>query len=193
MAQLMPLMTASVVWRQEATMKTLRWFGTTVIAIFAAATAVAAQPSIEAPPAESAALRRFDVAIAEYLRTHRFPEPLDLETLCLPERTEYAGPRFDEPPAPREGDVFTPEVKALIRTRIATLNLPTQAGPPRPLVVAVGHRLAAGRSAPLPKALAAVLPPIPDDLGYRLTGADLVLMDWRTYVVIDAVRGWRVP
>jgi hypothetical protein len=169
-------------------MRTLHWFGTTVIAIFAA-TAVAAQPSIQAAPAEGAALQRFDAAIAEYLRTHRFPEPLDLETLCLPEQAAYAGARFDEPPAPREGDVF----KAVIRSRIAALNLPTKAGPPRALVVAVGQQLAAGRTAPVPKVIAAVLPPIPDDLGYRLTGADLVLLDLRTYVVVDAVRGWRVP
>lgn len=174
-------------------MRTLHWFGTTVIAIFAAATTVAAQPSIQAAPAEGAALQRFDAAIAEYLRTHRFPEPLDLETLCLPEQAAYAGARFDEPPAPREGDVFVPDVKAVIRSRIAALNLPTKAGPPRALVVAVGQRLAAGRTAPVPKVIAAVLPPIPDDLGYRLTGADLVLLDLRTYVVVDAVRGWRVP
>ena len=171
-------------------MRTLRWFGTTVVALFAATTGAAAQP-VTMVPAEGVVLERFDAALAAYLHAHRFPEPVDLETLCLPDAAQYAGPRVDEPPAPREGDLFTPDVMALIRTRLAALHLPANAGRYPVHRVAVGDRLAPARGAALPRTVAGVLPLVPADLAYRVAGADLVLLDLRANVVVDAIRGWR--
>jgi hypothetical protein len=59
--------------------------------------------------------------------------------------------------------------------------------------VAVGDRLVPGRSARPPKAVLGALPVIPDALNYQLAGNDLVLVDRRTYVVVDAIRDWREP
>jgi hypothetical protein len=171
-------------------MRRLRWSGIVVVAVFAVATEAAAQP-VAGMPGETAALARFDAAVASYLRAHRFPDPVDLEALCLPEGALNAGPRFDEPPIPTEGAVFTADVDAMLRTRIAALGLPAPTTRTRAGGVAAGDRLTAGRTALVPKALAAVLPEVPADLDYRLAGADLVLVDLRTNVVIDLLRAWR--
>jgi hypothetical protein len=174
-------------------MMAFRVLGTGVIATLAVTTAVAAAPQrdVNPRPADPAVLARFDAAVGDYLRLHRFPDPIDLETLCLPEASAHASAALlDEPPAPREGDVFTPDVVALIRARIAALTLSTHIAHPRVHVV-VGQRMAAGRGARLPGVLAGVLPPVPDDLGYRIAGNDLVLVDLRTNLVIDALRDWR--
>ncbi len=172
--------------------------GTGVMTILAVTTtvttAVAAVPQrdVTGEPAERAALVRFDAAVADYLRTHRLPDPVDLETLCLPEAATHASAaRLDEPPPPREGDVFTAELVALVRVRIAALGLPTQRPPRRLPAVAVGDRLVAGRNARPPKAVVGILPPVSEELEYRLAGNDLVLLDLRTSVIVDALRDWR--
>ena len=55
----------------------------------------------------------------------------------------------------------------------------------------MGGRLAAGRGARIPRTIGAVVPRLPDDLDYRIVGADLVLLDLRTNAVVDALRNWR--
>lgn len=175
-------------------MMAFRVLGTAVMAVLAVTAAVAAAPQreVNGEAAERAALVRFEAAVGDYLRAHRFPDPIDLETLCLPEAAAYAAAaRLDEPPPPREGEVFTPDFVALIRARIAALALPAHVARPRVHAVAVGDRLVAGRSGRPPEVVLGVLPPIPDDLEYRLAGHDLVLLDLRTNVVVDAVRHWR--
>jgi hypothetical protein len=174
-------------------MMAFRVLGAGVIASLVAATAVAAVPQrdVNDPTGGRAVLARFDAAVGNYLRLHRFPDPIDLETLCLPEAAAHSSAALlDEPPTPREGDVFTPDVVALIRARIAALTLSTHIAHPR-VHVDVGERIAAGRGARLPGVLASVLPPVPDDLGYRIAGLDIILVDLRTDLVIDALRDWR--
>jgi hypothetical protein len=175
-------------------MKAFRGFGPGVIAALTFTTAVAAVPpqGIEAQPSERAAVARFDAAVADYLTSPRFRDPVSLETLCLPDASAAASAaRLDESPPPREGDLFRPELVAVIRTRIAALALPADATRSRAPAVAVGDQLAAGRSARLSRMVAGVLPPVPDDLRYRIAGNDLVLLDLRTNVVVDALRNWR--
>jgi hypothetical protein len=99
--------------------------------------------------------------------------------------------RLDEPPPPREGDVFTPDLVAVIRARVAALALPTHRPSRRVHAIAVGDRLVPSRGTRPPRAVRGVLPPIPGDLDYRLAGNDLVLLDLRTDLVVDAVRHWR--
>jgi hypothetical protein len=172
-------------------MRALPVLGTVLVTALAVSAAASPQRAVTDDPAARITVDRFDAAVAEYLRTHRFAS-VDLETLCLPDGTAAAAPRLDEPPAPREGDLFSQDLVRLIRARIAALALDTTPSrPARGRVVVVGDRLAAGRSARLPKVLAAVLPRVPDDIEYRLVGADLLLVDTRTYVVIDALRQWR--
>lgn len=172
-------------------MRVIPILGTLIVTVVAVSAAASPQVTVTDDPALRAAVERFEAALADYLRTHRFPE-LDLETLCLPDGGVPAAPRLDEPPAPREGDLFTPELTRLIRARIAGLELETtRHRPARGRTVAVGDRLAAGRSAVVPKLIAGVLPPVPADIRYRLAGADLLLVDLRTTVVIDVLRDWR--
>jgi hypothetical protein len=175
-------------------MTAFRVLGTGVITVLAVTTAVVAAPQrgVNGEPGARAALARFDAAVGDYLRTHRFPDPVDLETLCLPEAAAHTSTaRIDEPPPLGEGNVFTPDLVALIHARIVALALPAHMAQPRGHAVVVGDRLVPGRSARPPKAVIGVLPPILDDLDYRLAGNDLVLVDLRTNVIVDAIRDWR--
>ncbi len=176
-------------------MSAFRGVGTIVIVFLAAATALALpQRGVNQQPDDPAVVARFEAAVGEYLRTHRFTDPIDLQARCLPGFTARASAiLLDEPPVPQEGGLFTPEVVALLRARIAALALPESTSRTRMHPVAVGQPLATGRNARLPTAIAGVLPPLPEDLDYRLVGADLILADLRTNVVVDALRQWREP
>lgn len=172
-------------------MRAFRVLGTVMVFALAVVAAASPQSTVTDDPAARATLDRFEAAVAEYLRTHRFPE-VDLETLCLPDAAAPAAPRLDEPPALREGDLFSQDLIRLIRAQITSLKLDiTPPGQARRRALVVGEPVAPGHSARPPKALASVLPRVPDDLEYRLVGADLLLVDMRTYVVIDALRQWR--
>lgn len=164
--------------------------GRVMVATFVVTGVAVAQVQPGGVVADRELVARFDGAVAEYLRAHRFPE-IDLETICLPDGGGYGAARLDEPPAPREGEVFVPALTAVIRTRIAALELGTQKPAVRGPRAAVGDRLAAGRGGRIPRAVATVLPAIPEDLDYRLVGPDLVLLDLRTNIVIDTLREWR--
>jgi hypothetical protein len=174
-------------------MMAFRGLGTGVMTVLAVTAVVAApQRDVNGAPDGRAALARFDAAVSDYLQTHRVPDPIDLETLCLPEAAAHASAaRLDEPPPPREGDVFTPDLVAVIRARVAALALPTHRPSRRVHAIAVGDRLVPSRGTRPPRAVRGVLPPIPGDLDYRLAGNDLVLLDLRTDLVVDAVRHWR--
>jgi hypothetical protein len=177
-------------------MMAFRVLGTAVITVLAIATAVVAAPQrvVNGEPGARAAFERFDAAVGDYLRSHRFPEPVDLETVRLPEGAVHtAAARLDEPPPLREGNVFTPDLVAAVRARIVAQALPAHMTQPRGHAVVVGDRLVPGRSARPSKAVLGVLPLLPDDLSYRLAGNDLVLVDLRTNVIVDAIRDWREP
>ena len=167
-------------------------FSRVTVVTLAVAAAAFAQTAITENGAERAALAQFDAAVGEYLKAHRFHDPIDLETLCLPGSSIAASAALlDQPPAPQEGGLFTPAITAMIRARLAGLGLPTSSRQPRRNAIVVGDPVAPGRTARVPRAILTVLPRVPADLDYRLAGADLLLVDLRTSMVIDALRDWR--
>ena len=131
-------------------------------------------------------------------------EPLPDESLCLPEDTlaevnALAEVPREARPAPREGDIFGPDVAHLFRRRLAAAlpahphkrtNLRAkkdrEESVARPVVV--NEPLLWGNSNAMSPALARALPPLPEELAYRLVGRDLVLIDVEADLVVDVIR-----
>jgi hypothetical protein len=106
---------------------------------------------------------------------------------------------LDRRPAPREGDIFLPDVADLFRDRIATalrhsevhpadlasrLNFAELTTP----TLAVNTPLPWGARGTTSTWLLATLPALPEDLEYLLIGRTLALVDLRANVVVDLLR-----
>jgi|SRR5215510_38725 len=149
---------------------------------------------------------RFLRAVDDYLVIHRLVGPLEPDNLCLPPDA-YASAKslgavpLDERPAPREGDIFSPDVAGLFRDRIAwafhhfEFHAPDLAArldaeelrtPPievnKPLPWGANGATFTWRLAAPP------LPTLPEDLDYRLIGRTLTLVDLRANIVVDVLR-----
>ena len=89
-----------------------------------------------------------------------------------------------------EGALFTPVVGAAIRNRIDTarrggcLVIVADAVSTVPRV-----NTPVGAAAPVPPCIAAVLPRLPDELEYRISGVVLVLSDAHRHIVVDVLHG----
>ena len=100
-------------------------------------------------------------------------------------------------PGAKQGDIFGPETRALIRRLIAR----TVSGPdgakvmaaitednPGPLRVHINGRYPDGAPrSTMPAQLLEMLPRLPEELEYRILGRRLVLVDSHAYVVLDYV------
>lgn len=156
------------------------------------------------PDRDYLVMSRFLRGVDEYVvEHHRLFEPLSEEMMCLPEDTLermniLAGvPREDRRP-PREGELFTPEVaklfKRLLFTTLASEETNTGdliardkdalCAPP----LRVGEPPPRGIGRTLIPSLANGLPPLPEELEYRLVGRDLVLVDVPSNLVVDVIR-----
>jgi len=148
---------------------------------------------------------RFLRAVDEYAVAHRVVGPLEPENLCVPDEA-YASVRslaavpLDARPAPREGDIFLPDVADLFRDEIARMLHHSEYHPPDfaaqmdveeltapPLVVNTPIPWGVGRWTFT--WLLTTLPALPEDLEYRLVGRNLVLVDVRANIVVDVLRG----
>ena len=101
----------------------------------------------------------------------------------------------------KQGDIFTPEITALFRRRIAAV----MAGPqgtkiraslrhaePRPRASLKVNENYPPRGVPLqssPPTLLEALPQIPKELAYRFAGGDLLLRDLNAHLVVDFISG----
>jgi hypothetical protein len=148
---------------------------------------------------------RFLRAVDEYMVVHRLVGPLESDYLCLPDEA-VAPVRFlaavpvDKRPAPREGDIFLPDVAELFRHRIAWKIRHSELYPPDLVarlnaeeltapVIAVNKPLPWNVGGPVFAWVAAtVLPALPQDLEYRLVGRSLALVDLRANIVVDVLR-----
>lgn len=178
-----------------------------VFALFVApAVAIGAQRTAPVPfDPEYVVVSRFLTAVDEYVvQHHRLFEPLSEEFMCLPEDTiavlnALADVPREARPAPREGEIFSPEVANLFRRRIAEtlhgseynradllaeMDVEDPVAPPivvnEPLPKGIGHVM-------LPW-LAGALPVLPEELAYRLVGRDLVLIDIESNLIVDVIR-----
>jgi hypothetical protein len=143
---------------------------------------------------------RFLQAVDNYLMVHH-PVAVAPDLMCLPEDTvrEVNGLAFERPQA-REGDVFVPEVADLFRRRLAVTlryhdygvaDLLGELGDEGPVAgpVVVNEPLVWGQANTTFQWITDLLPLLPEDVDYRLVGRDLVLVDVRTNLVIDVLRG----
>jgi hypothetical protein len=154
---------------------------------------------------ESKTVSRFLRTVDEYMVVHRLIGPPEPEHLCLPDEA-YASVRsltavpLDERPAPREGEIFLPDVAELFRYLIAWKIRHSELYPPDVVARLNAEELTAPVIAvnkPLPWnvggpvftwVVATVLPALPQDLEYRLVGRSLALVDLRANIVVDVLR-----
>jgi len=156
---------------------------------------------------EQMALARFHRAVNEYVSLHRDLERSlpalriteDARQICEAVEALASAVRAARPGA-RAGDFFDAEIGALIRTRIkdvlwengdlvtdvlADIEEEVPLDAPRPVV---NGSFPWTRGSMMPPDILGVLPPLPEELQYRLVGRDLVLIDLHADLVIDILR-----
>ena len=148
-------------------------------------------------------LRSFTQSVERYAALHREAlESVPRELCGGPEEMESTRSLLDSEirrlrPNAREGEIFTRDVGALIRTRVEAAVRAAGWVPPDPEVGASGRpirRVAEVNSAyssyfgTHPWSVFRALPPLPEDLEYRFVGRDLVLLDVTANLVVDVLR-----
>lgn len=173
--------------------------------LVAPAWALAAQRTAPAASnAEYVVMSRFLTAADAYVVMHdRLFEPLSEECRCLPAdsiavMSALADVALTARPAPREGDIFSPDVADLFRRRISEtlqvydynpadvlteMDVEELVAPP----VMVNETVPRGIGLMMPW-LAGALPVLPEELAYRLVGRDFVLIDVQSNLVVDVIR-----
>ena len=151
-------------------------------------------------------MSRFLTAVDAYVvEHHRLFAPLSEEMMCLPEETlEQMNILAEVPrearPTPREGEIFTPDVAALFKRLLSTTfageesnvgdvmaRIEKEALCASPVRVQEPPPRAVGRT--LVPSFANGLPPLPEELEYRIVGRDLALVDVPSNLVVDVIRG----
>ena len=152
---------------------------------------------------DDAALATYNARIADYVALHkRLEGPLPPQQVSSDMRvvrkamdalaTEIKAARRDA----RRGDIFTPEVAALFRVRIANCLPPAEMeqiitereeeDPVRLPAIHVNDRWPKGMPFIfVPPQLLSALPPIPGELQYRIVGHALVLWDHHADLIVD--------
>jgi hypothetical protein len=136
------------------------------IAVLALVPPVAAQAR---QPMDAAVIVQFQRAADSYAFHHRQTE------------------RRAAPPAPLvEGAFFTPMVAAAFRDRIRTSGCEIPQGSASESAVPRLNQSSEG-AGPLPQCLSAVLPALPAELEYRVSGVALLLADAHLHIVVDVL------
>jgi hypothetical protein len=148
-------------------------------------------------------LRSFTQSVESYAALHREAlESVPRELCGGPEEVELTRSLLDSEirrlrPDAREGDIFTPEVGTLIRSRVQAAVRDAGWIPPDPETGAGGRplrRVAEVNAAytpyfgPHPWSVFRALPLLPEELEYRFVGRDLVLIDVTASLVVDVLR-----
>jgi hypothetical protein len=99
----------------------------------------------------------------------------------------------------KQGDIFTPEVAALLRRLLAPevkgkegaeTKKALKEDAPAAIRLKVNAKYPEGAALPtVPANLLATLPQLPEDLEYRIVGKDLILRDVHANVVVDFIPG----
>lgn len=152
---------------------TISLIGVCGVAIAGLAIFAAADSSAQGPWGDAQAMIEFQRGADAYAFSHRQGER-----------------RGQAPAAKAEGTLFTPVVADAFRKRIRTAmtrqgcELP-RAGGSDFVVPRVNTRVEG--APPVPACIAAVLPPLPTELEYRLAGVALVLADAHLHIVVDVL------
>jgi hypothetical protein len=164
----------------------------------------AAGADVRQMPFEEVAVQRFHRAVNEYVSLHRrlgrsLP-PLQVtsapQQICQAVEARAAAIRAARPGA-RVGDIFEPELGELLRVRIQKVvwehgDLVTdvladvdEEAPVDAAWPVVNGRFPWARGAMMPPDILSVLPPLPEELQYRLIRRDLILVDLHADLVVD--------
>jgi hypothetical protein len=161
-------------------------------------------PAITSQPRDAEALFRFRSAVNAYVQLHREGvEALPIGGLCGgPEQLELTRHelaneiRLTRSNA-REGSIFTRDIATIFRARLARaledrvmeaadVRSPDVAEPPvRGVMLEVNGFFPWEAGPPRWRELFWALPSLPEELEYRLVGADLVLLDVDARLVVD--------
>jgi hypothetical protein len=174
------------------------------------ATAPPQHPAVVAAPAqttgadsERAVVQAFESRVSEYVTLHRLLEgplpPLqvthDMDAVRTAMEALAKHIRTARPGA-KQGDLFTPDVARVFRTRLATCLTPEDIqallteGEPGERIVAppLTVNMVWPEEVPfnfVPPPLIAALPPLPPELQYRIIGRALVLWDHHANLIVD--------
>lgn len=176
-------------------------FATSTLMLFATVARAEQTATVTEP------LRQFHEAVHDYAQLHRrlekqlpamhitedFREILDASDVLA------AALKAARPNA-REGDLFTPEAANMIRHRIAR-TLTARGFLPEEVIAASGEEAPSDaewpvvngrfpwmRGAAMWPCIIDALPPLPQELQYRVVGSDLVLVDVHANFVVDILR-----
>jgi len=177
-----------------------------IVAAILTAGGLCAQIGHPAVNADSAIIQDFEKRVAGYLQLRKSIES-DLPKLkSTPSQEKISHHESELRRAVREarkrarpGDIFTPEIAVEIRRLIAIAAQPQDGNhiaqslrhaEPVQLHLEINDRYP--EIVPLqstPPSLLENLPPLPPEIEYRITGADLVLLDAKANLIVDIIRG----
>ncbi len=188
-------------------MNTPRWLGLhrvgVLLTIFT--TLLAEGWSQGATERESAILKDFSTRVNDYMKLHKKleaslpalkqtndPAEIQVHQRALAEKIKEARSSGDH-------EVFSPEISALFRQRIEYHFKSSPAAPRAKATIRQGEpvkvHLKVNDSYPadlplttMPPTLLQQLPPLPQQLEYRIVGRDLVLLDLKANLIVDVVR-----
>jgi hypothetical protein len=180
--------------------------GRTYISTFAIAFAAVAGTAGQ-HEAQPASLLQFNVAIHHYVQLHHqielqlppFRAHSDAQDIFESSNAMASALQTARATA-REGDIFTPEMAALLKVRVADA-LTARGFLPEEMVAAsleetddeaplpvVNSRFPWRRGAAMWPCVLEALPRLPHELQYRLVGRDLVLVDTHADLIVDILR-----
>lgn len=185
------------------------------MALVLAAAAFVAAPScsrkpVEAPEAaprtvsEDRIIADFKARLSKYesvsrkLRGEVFPTTSEVSGEDIHKRQKELARRIVEAlPGWQQGNIFAPEIAALIRSRLTEALRGTDganvrgaifddAPPPQKIVVMTEYPTGSP-VATVPAQILELLPVLPKELEYRFIGTDLILFDVSAYLMVDVV------
>lgn len=178
--------------------------------VVAVAGLACARRPVEAPEAaprtenEDRVIADFKARLAKYqavsskLRSEVFPPGAEIQAAEIYKRQNELASRIVKAlPEWKQGDIFTPEIAALLRRRMAeALSGPEgrnnrgaifdDAPAPQKIVVMTGYP-SGMPVATVPSEVLKLLPVLPKELEYRFVGRDLILFDVSAYLMVDVV------
>ena len=169
-----------------------------------------AQKPVEAPEAtprtadEQRVIEDFKQRVAKYeavsagLKKEVYPASSELDPATIHARQKELAARLIKAlPAWKQGDMFTPEVSALFKRRIAeVVNGPEGQAvkaaifddAPGEMVVKVFTEYPSGVPiATLPSQMLKLFPVLPKELEYRFLGHDFIIMDIAAFLIVDVI------
>ena len=180
-----------------------------LLVVSAAASACARRP-IEAPEAaprtenEDRIIADFKVRLGKYesvsstLRGEVFPPGQETKAEEIHKRQKELAARIVAAlPGWQQGNIFAPEIAALVKRRLTEAMRGTDGAnnraaifddaPPAQKIVVMTEYPSGAPVATVPAEILKLLPVLPKELEYRFVGRDLILLDVSAYLMVDVI------